>query len=123
MEDFETILYQKLSVAESIFKSELLESIDTIHLIRRLNRLKIVLKDFSIIFVQYNPYNEYSYSIIFSPDELDRIRFDNYDDRWDVISRPHHLHIRRSKEVQASSMIGNPEKDIPTLIKLIKESI
>ena len=123
MDADEKALYQKLSKAESIFKTELFESIENLNIIKNLNRLKIVLKDLTTIYIQYNYYDEYSYSVFFSPDELDRIRFDNYDDRWDVKSRPHHLHLRKSKEVQDSPMIGKPEKDMQHLIKLIKESI
>lgn len=36
---------------------------------------------------------KYSYTIIFSKFELDRCRFDNYDDRWEVSTKPHHSYI------------------------------
>ena len=29
--------------------------------------------------------------------ELDRVRFDNYDDQWNVLTRPHHYHPRHIK--------------------------
>ena len=47
---------EKLSIAESILKSEIIDVIDTISLITRLHRLKIILHDFTGIIIQYNPY-------------------------------------------------------------------
>jgi len=74
-----------------------------------------------ILFIQYNDFNEYSYQIHFSQKPNDFIRFDNYDDRWNVKTKPHHLHPRWKKDALESPMIGNPKKDIPLLIKQIKE--
>jgi hypothetical protein len=54
----------------------------------KLKRLKIVLKDGTKIYIQYNNYQEYSYSVLFSSFEGDRCRFDNYDNLWEVPSRP-----------------------------------
>jgi hypothetical protein len=83
-------------------------------------RLHILLKDGVEIYIVYNDYDEYSYSIIFSKLGLDRYRFDNYDNLWEVSSRPHHLHPRNSKEAISSDMIGDPDSDIPLLCKLLK---
>ena len=47
------------------------------------------------------------------------MRFDNYDDRWEVITRPHHFHIRGLKSIIESSMLGKPNHDIPILLKMI----
>ena len=52
--------------------------------------------------------------------ELDRIRFDNFDDRWNVDTRTHHFHPRYDKKGYASSMNGEPENDLPLLINLLK---
>ncbi|MBA7687840.1 hypothetical protein ES703_96313 [subsurface metagenome] len=46
---------------------------------------------------------------------------DDFDDRWDVSTKPHHLHERGNRNVVASSMIGKSTHDIPILIKYIKE--
>lgn len=89
----------------------------------RIHRLKVTLKDLTMIFIQYNPFGEYSYSIIFSPADFDRIRFDNFDDKWAVPSRPHHEHIRSSEKVIQSNMNGNPKHDIPILIQVIQKEL
>ena len=70
------------------------------------------LPDGSILFIRYNPYNEYSFNLIFSNIKYDRIRFDNFDDRWDVSSRPHHFHPRGTKYAFTSPMNGEPTHDI-----------
>ncbi|MBA7527024.1 hypothetical protein ES705_19197 [subsurface metagenome] len=49
------------------------------------------------------------------------MRFDNYDDRWDVKTRPHHFHKRCMQSVIESPMDGDPNQDIPVLVKKIKE--
>lgn len=69
----------------------------------------------------YNNHDQYSYSIIYTQSKYDRIRFDNFDDRWDVASRPHHLHLRGSNIVRHSSMTGTPGLDIAKFIEIIKE--
>ncbi len=60
------------------------------------------------------------YRNIFSKIEFDRCRFDNYDDLWNIPSRPNHFHPRFKKEVISSEMIGKPDKDIPVLCILLK---
>jgi hypothetical protein len=74
-----------------------------------------------VLYVRYNDFNEYSYQIQFSESKYDRIRFDNYDENWDVSSNPHHLHPRHAKEADKSEMVGNPEIDMPILINMILE--
>ena len=81
--------------------------------------LKVVFYDEIILYVRYNNYGEYTYCVIFSPNPDDQMRFDNYDDRWDVKTRPHHFHIRGMESVIDSPMIGDPKKDIPILIQNI----
>lgn len=85
-----------------------------------LERLEIETKDGLRIFIQYNNFNEYSYSIIFSQLKNDFCRYDNYDDRWKVKTRPHHFHLRWKKGVIDSPMTGDPNLDIPKLCKWIK---
>ena len=51
------------------------------------------------------------------------MRFDNYDNVWDVPTRPHHFHIRGMESVIERPMIGIPEKDIPNLFKSIFKSL
>ncbi len=63
---------------------------------------------------------KYTYSILFSELELDRCRFDNYDDKWDVSSRPHHFHLSQIKGGFNSPMSGEPEFDLLLLINLLK---
>ena len=96
------------------------------HLIREVNLLKdrpvlkIILQSEIIIHLRYNDYGEYTYLVIFSPTPDDIMRFDNYDDLWDVNTRPHHFHTRGLTSVVASPMKGIPESDISLLIKEIE---
>ncbi len=92
----------------------------TINFEPKLARIHVMWRDNIQIFIRYNNYGEYSYSIIFSKAELDRSRYDNYFDRWDVISRPHHFHPRKKSDGVSSKMTVNPDNDIPFLCKLIK---
>ncbi len=73
------------------------------------------------LYIQYNDFKEYSYHIQFTQKPNDFIRFDNYDDRWDIISKHHHLHPRGKTKAVKSPMIGKPEKDIPILIDVINK--
>jgi len=68
---------EKLQIAKEILEKRLVLKIQDLTLYSNLERLKITLKDGTMIFIQYNNYNEYSYSIVFSHLKLDRIRFDN----------------------------------------------
>ena len=86
--------------------------------------LKIVFYREINLYIRYNDYGEYSYTIVFSPNPDDQMRFDNYDDVWNVRSRPHHFHSRGLKEVKTSPMKGNPEHDLPLLMnKILSENI
>ena len=96
----------------------------SIHLITlnfepKLARIHAILRDNVQLFIRYNNYEEYSYSIVFSKTALDRCRYDNYDDRWEVPTRPHHFHPRKKLGAIQSKMRGNPEEDIPRLCELI----
>ncbi len=101
-------------------ESNLGDSIEHLLFQPKLSRIKIHLRDDNIMFIQYNDYDEYGYSFIFSKIELDRCRFDNYDDKWNVSTRPHHYHPRHSREGIESNMIGEPNHDIPLLCDLYK---
>ena len=111
---------EKLKKAKQIVEDYLADSIEKTIFQPKLSRIKIHLRNENIIYIQYNDYDEYGYSIIFSRIELDRCRFDNYDDRWDVSTRPHHFHPRYKKEAVISNMNGNPEDDMPYFCSLIK---
>jgi len=111
---------EKLAKAKSILEKELSIQVKNLNFEPKLARIHIILRDNIQTFVRYNNYDEYSYNIIFSKKELDRCRFDNYDDKWEVKSKPHHFHPRSEKEGFSSPMIGDPEIDIPNLCKLIK---
>jgi len=79
------------------------------------------LKSGAVIFIRYNHYGEYGYQIKYSSQKNDFSIFDNFDDRWDVTTRPHHFHKKGSFKAVASPMLGNPTHDIPILVKFIKE--
>ncbi len=83
--------------------------------------LKIVFNIEVILYIRYNDFEEYSYNVIFSPNPDDQMRFDNYDDRWDVNTKPHHFHIRGLESSIESPMLGEPNHDIPILINLIRD--
>lgn len=81
--------------------------------------LKIVFSSGIVLFIRYNDYREYTCLIIFSPNPDDQMRFDNYDNIWPVKTRPHHFHTRGMQTVIDSSMIGEPNYDIPILFQYI----
>ncbi len=110
----------KLSKARQIIERELRDQTKGICFDEDLERLKITLKDGLLVYIQFNNYGEYSYSIIMAGDKGDYCRFDNYDDRWDVDTRPHHFHPRFHRHVQESQMIGDPDTDIPLLVRFLK---
>ncbi|TFG19435.1 MAG: hypothetical protein EU530_06230 [Promethearchaeota archaeon] len=86
-----------------------------------LSQLKVLLKSGIIIYIKYNQFGEYGYQILYSRKRADWSRFDNYDDRWDVETRPHHLHERGNKVAQSSPMIGDPNKDVQKLVKYVRK--
>jgi len=103
------ILEKKLSIFAKLISFE-----------PKLARVHITLRDNTQIFIRYNNHSEYSYTTLFSKGVLDRCRFDNYDDKWEVSTRPHHFHPRYKKEAILSRMNGNPEDDMPYFCSLIK---
>ncbi|MHA1273429.1 MAG: toxin-antitoxin system TumE family protein [Promethearchaeota archaeon] len=85
-----------------------------------LSQLKIILKSGITIYIKYNEFEEYGYQIVFSPQKNDFSRFDNFDDRWNVSTKPHHFHDKNKNRVIESPMIGEPEHDMPILVNYIK---
>ena len=81
--------------------------------------MKTVFYNEITLYIRYNDYGEYSYNVIFSPNPNDQMRFDNYDDIWDVKARPHHFHIPGLQSVVNGPMKGEPDHDIPILLKHI----
>ena len=75
------------------------------------------------LYIRYNDFEEYSYQFMYSKKENDRFRYDNYDDRWNIKTRPHHFHARGLKNGMESSMNGEPSHDIPILLKYIEEKV
>ena len=111
---------KKLEHTKLIIEKELSIYLKNLYFEPKLARIHIILRDETQLFIQYNNHNEYAYSIIFSKIELDRVRFDNYDDRWNVSTKPHHFHSRYNKVGLFSSMNGNPERDISLFCKYVK---
>lgn len=60
--------------------------------------------------------------MMFSKKKVDRFRYDNYDDKWIVNTRPHHFHPRGQIDAIESPMIGNPIIDIPLLVNFIEKN-
>ena len=104
--------------AKSLLEGNLLHSIKSLVLKKKAKRLIIEFIDGGTLYVQYIEYGEYSYSLIFSGMSLDRCRFDNYDDLWEVPSKPHHFHARFTDDGMESEMTGDPEHDMLLLINL-----
>jgi hypothetical protein len=75
-----SIQQKKLRIAKVLLEKLFDDSIEDLLFQPKLARIKVRLRDRNIIFIQYNDYGEYSYSFIFSKIQLDRCRFDNYDD-------------------------------------------
>ncbi len=113
----------KLEIAKELIERDLGSSVSSLFFNDILVRLRVVLQDSTIIIVYYNDHEQYSYSFIFSSNELDRCRFDNFDDTWKVNTTPHHFHPRKTQEGFASPMLGVPEKDIPRLGDLVKRNM
>lgn len=111
---------KKLKRSKLIIEKELSIYLKNLYFEPKLARIHIILRDETKLFIQYNNHNEYAYSILFSKIELDRVRFDNYDDRWNVSTKPHHFHPRYNKVGFYSLMNGNPEHDISLFCKYVK---
>lgn len=69
------------------------------------------------LYIRYNDFGEYSYQLQFSSKKHDRIRYDNFDDKWLVTTKPNHFHRRGEVKGVLSPMKGFPEHNIPILIK------
>ncbi len=114
---------KKLDKAKLLLHQHLPIILKTINFEPKLARIHVILRDNVQIFIRHNNYGEYSYTIVFSKTELDRCRYDNYDDRWEVYSRPHHFHSRKRLEAISSKMTGNPDHGIPLLCKIIQSGV
>ena len=111
--------FQYLQEARSLCLKILKRRIIEISLNILLSQLKLTLDSGITIYIKYNEFEEYGYQIIFSREKYDFSRFDNYDDHWDVVSRPHHFHARNNAGVKSSPMLGIPKQDIPFLVKYL----
>jgi len=116
---FETLIIESHSILQQALEKELL-SIDIDY---EAGRLRIKLRKGLIVYVRYNNYGQYSYMIQFSMKLLDRIRFDNFDEKWPNSTWPHHCHPRFKKEAIMSQFRGNPKADLPKLAELIMEHL
>ena len=110
---------EKLLLAYNLLIKEFSDNIREIIVYKDRPVLKATFQNEIILHIRYNDYSEYTYCVIYSPNPDDQMRFDNYDDRWDVKTRPHHFHIRGMQSVRESPMDGDPNQDIPVLIKKI----
>ncbi|MHA1520193.1 MAG: toxin-antitoxin system TumE family protein [Promethearchaeota archaeon] len=112
--------HEKLELAQDLLQKHTNSQISSIQ--REPNRpvLKIRFINGILLYIRYNDYSEYSYQIIFSQSAYDRIRFDNYDDQWNIDTKPHHKHERGGREVSRSPMCGDPTKDILKLFEYLK---
>ena len=115
------ISHLKLQIAFDYLNNHLKEIISQSAIISHLSRIKIDLSDGASLYVQYNHCNEYSYSIIFSLSSLDRVRFDNYDEKWDLTTNPNHFHPWGEEKAIASPMSGDPMVDMKILVDLIND--
>ncbi len=113
-------LLEKLMIPRETFEHNLNSLIYELNLDLEHFRLFILLQDGIKIYIRYNNYNQYSYNVIFSDSELDRCRFDNFDETWENSTQPHHFHPRLKKEGEISPMDGSQEHDISLLCNLIK---
>ena len=111
---------EKLNKAKSIIEEYLEDLIISLSINIDYKQIHVILKDGVEIFIVFNNYDEYSYSLLFSMLELDRCRFDNYDKFWNIPTRPHHFHPRFKEQATQSDMTGDPNKDIPLLCNLFK---
>jgi hypothetical protein len=110
---------EKLEKARELLVPSLIRTITGVHLSDEHYTLRIDFEQHSILYVKYNDYQEYSYQILLSHQGSKSIRYDNFDDRWDVSSRPNPVHMA-DKTVVASPMNGDPVHDMPLLIKVIQ---
>ncbi len=112
----------KLEIAKGQIERDLGSSVSSLFFNDVLVRLRVVLQDGTTIIIYFNDHDQYSYSIIFSSNELDCNRFDNFDDTWKVTTTPHHFHPRKTQEGFKSTLDGTPQKDIPRLCEMVKKN-
>lgn len=118
-----TSVEEKLLQAMDLFENACAAIIIEKEINNRMKRVKFRLVNGAMVFIQYNNYNQYSYSLIFSPHEQDLCRFDNYDQTWAVSSSPHHFHPRHQFDAIESPMQGDPIKDIPLFCTFITNNL
>ena len=94
----------KLLKAKVILEQLFDKEINSLDLNYDSRKLHVILTDDIQIYIIYNDYGQYGYNILFSNLDLDRCRFDNYDDKWDVNSRPYHFHPRKKIGAESSKM-------------------
>ena len=85
--------------------------------------LKLIFRNGTILYITYNNYTEYSYQLLYTKDKFDRERFDNYDKKWDVDTKPHHFHTKGENRVIRSTMTGELNEDIPKLVSFIQNRL
>ena len=113
--------FTKIESTRKILDTKLHGIIINVIFDNQIPKMSISLRNGVKIFIRYNNYNQYSYTIYFSDSELDRCRFDNYDEKWDVRTHSHHFQPRSNKKGYDSPMNGNPDYDILKLCDLILE--
>ena len=109
--------FDKLIVTRKILLENLLPKIKNEYVDDELPYLEISFFKGLFLYILYNDNEEYSYQLIYSQKPLDRIRYDNYDDMWNVKSKPHHFHHKGEKTAIESSMNGDPKHDMLFLLK------
>ena len=112
--------HEKNEIARELLERNLRDLIASIKVDYNIPRLTVNLTDGAQIIIRYNNHEEYACFIIYSESELDRCLFDNYDQLWDVATRPHHFHPRYEKLAIESPMNGDPAVDIVTLVEFIR---
>lgn len=80
-----------LTTARDLINKNLTHFIESMDLLDEHFMLKIRFNQGSLLYIRYNEYNEYSYQFFYSQQINDYIRYDNFDDRWQVLTRPHHF--------------------------------
>ena len=110
---------EKIIAARGLLIPKILSHVQEEHVDEERPLLKITFSSGYELFIRYNDYEEYSYHVNFSTESLDRLRFDNYDDHWPVSTRPHHFHPCNEKTAKKSPMNGDPEHDMPLLMKFL----
>nr|MDO8117651.1 DUF6516 family protein [Candidatus Sigynarchaeota archaeon] len=110
---------EKIERARDLLLPALIHEITSVQLSDEHFMLRLDFGQHSILYIRYNDYQEYSYQILVSHQVSKSIRYDNFDDRWEVSSRPNHVHLA-NKTVASSPMNGDPVHDMPLLIKTLQ---